>query len=227
MPPPTILRFEDIEKDLNDGKLLSNWTKSSIQGASYDLRVGTIFKNGKIVNEEHEERQRPFQIQPGEIISIFTLEEVNLPLDIAGVAFAMNKWSSEGLLVLNPGHIDPGYRGTLTVKALNLRKTPISISREQTIFTIVFHNIGNQTSHPYSGTVLSTHEKEKSFHAREQEIAPNSLGDLIKVMADLPFVTKEQVDRAICDHWMSRWTFGLLIVAALAATLAVILGLSY
>jgi deoxycytidine triphosphate deaminase len=224
-PVPAILRFEDIEEALNEGKLLTNWTRSSIQAASYDLRVGTIFKDGKIVNEEHEERQRPFLIQPGEIISIFTLEEVILPPNIAGVTFAINKWSSEGLLVLNPGHVDPGYRGPLTVKALNLRKTPISISREEPIFTIIFHNIGSHTSHPYPGAVLSRHEKERSFHAREQEIAPTSLGDLLKVMANLPFVTNEQMDRAIREHWISRWTFGLLIVAAIGAILAVIVGL--
>jgi deoxycytidine triphosphate deaminase len=225
MSAQMIMRFEDIEQMLKQGKLLTNYTESSIKAASYDLRVGTIFKNGKIVNEDHEERQRPFLIQPGEIVSIFTLEEVFLPPDIAGVAFAMNKWSSEGLLVLNPGHIDPGYRGPLTVTALNLRKTSISISREDPIFTIVFHYIGNHTGHPYPPPSLSRHEKERSFHARNQEIAPGSLGDLLKVMAGLPFVTKDQLDRAIREHWISRWTFILLLAAAIGAILAVIVTL--
>lgn len=226
MPPQTtILRFEDIEEMLNQGKLLTNWTKSSIQAASYDLRVGTIFKNGKIVNEEHEERQRPFLIQPGEIVSIFTLEEISLPSDVAGVAFAMNRLSSEGLLILNPGHIDPGYKGPLTVTALNLRKTTISISREQPIFTIIFQNIGNYTSHPFSESILNKHDKERSFHARNQEIASNSIGDLIKVMKEPPFVTKEQLDRAIRDHWTSKLTLVLLLTAAIGSVLAVIVAL--
>jgi deoxycytidine triphosphate deaminase len=221
----TILRFEDIESMLNENKLVTKWTKGSIQAASYDLRVGTIFKNGKIVNEEHEERLRPFQIQPGEIISIFTLEEIILPTNIAGVAFAMNKWSSEGLLVLNPGHIDPGYTGPLTVTALNLRKTPINISREDKIFTIIFYDIGSHTSHPYSAKVLNRNEKERSFHARNQEIAPKSLGDILKVMPDSPFITRDQLDKVIREHWVSKWSFILLLVAAIGAILAVIVTL--
>jgi len=221
----TILRFEDMEEMLNSGKLIKKWTKSSLKATSYDLRVGTIFKNGKIINENHEERQRPFLIQPGEIVSIFTLEEVFLPSDIAGVAFAMNKWSSEGLLVLNPGHVDPGYEGPLTVTAINLRKTSMSISREDPIFTIVFYNIGGPTSHPYRSTSLTRDEKERSFHARNQEIAPGSLAHLIKVMPGLPFITKDQMDRAIREHWMSKWTFILLLAAAIGSILAVIVTL--
>jgi deoxycytidine triphosphate deaminase len=221
----TILRFEDIESMLDERKLLTKWAKSSIQAASYDLRVGTIFKNGKIVNEDHEERLRPFQIQPGEIISIFTLEEIILPTNIAGVAFAMNKWSSEGLLVLNPGHIDPGYTGPLTVTALNLRKTPINISREDKIFTIMFYDIGSHTSHPYSASVVNRNEKERSFHARNQEIAPKSLGDLLKVMPDSPFITRDQLSTAIQEHWTVKFYNTMVLAAAVFAILAVIVSL--
>src|SRR5947208_2986327 len=123
----TILRYEDIDAAITGGELLVNAVNASIQPASYDLRVGTIFREGQIINADHPEHARQFSIQPGELVSIFTLEELKLPADIAGFAFAMNALSSQGLLVLNPGHVDPGYKGPLTVKAINLRKTPISI----------------------------------------------------------------------------------------------------
>jgi len=217
---PNILRYEDIEQELQNGRLLTNAVNGSIQPSSYDMRVGTIFKNGKLVNETHEERDRPFQIRPGELVSIFTMEEVRLPGSIAGVAFAMNKWSSEGLLVLNPGHIDPGYEGPLTVKALNLRKTPVNISRGEPIFTVMFFDIGPHTTHPYPRPQLNRQEKERSFHAREQEVAPKGLAELLSVSQDLPFMTADQVDKAIRQHWVSRWTFGLLVVAALGGLAA-------
>src|SRR6185295_5975951 len=110
------LRHEDIDAELKNGRLLKNACDSSIQPASYDLRVGTIFRDGKIINDGHEEEDRHFSIRPGEILSFFTLDELQLPDHIARLVFAMNRWSSEGLLVLNTGHIDPGYKGPVTVK---------------------------------------------------------------------------------------------------------------
>ncbi len=222
MPSPLILRYEDIEEALNKGQLITNAVNSSIQPASYDMRVGTIFRDGKIINDVHEERDRPFMIQPGEIVSIFTMEELKIPANIVGVAFAINKWSSEGFLVLNPGHIDPGYEGPLTVKAINLRKAPISISRGQPIFTVIFQEIGSSTTHPYPRPNQTRSERERSFHAREQEVGPASLADLLRAWKDSPFVTRDDVDKAIRSHWTSRWTFILLSVAAVASVIAAV-----
>jgi deoxycytidine triphosphate deaminase len=217
-----VLRYEDIESELNEGRLINNSVVSSIQPASYDLRVGTIFRDGKIINQEHEEKDRQFSIRPGEIVSFFTMEEVQLPSDIAGLVFAMNRWSSEGLLVLNSGHIDPGYKGPLIVKAINLRKTTISVSRGDPIFTIVFLRMKNHTTHAYT-KFEAVRSKERSFNAREQEIAPASLANLLTYSEDLPLVSEIQMDRAVRNHWMTRAAFGLTLVAAVAAVVGVAL----
>lgn len=217
----TILRYEDIEAAISHGELLVNAVQASIQSASYDLRVGTIFREGQIINADHPEHARQFSIQPGELVSIFTLEEVKLPADTAGFAFAMNALSSQGLLVLNPGHVDPGYQGPLTVKAINLRKTPISISRGLSIFTLVFFKVGAHTTHPYAKNQPDRSAKETTFHATELERMPNSLADLLRASKDLPLVASDQMDRAIRKHWMSRWTLVLTAVAATTGVIAI------
>jgi len=121
--------------------------------------------------------------------------------------------------VLNPGHVDPGYNGPLTVKALNLRKTPISISLGLPIFTIVFLRLSESTEHPYNKNQPDRDEKEAKFHATEQERTPTSLADLLRVSDDLPMVSGDAMDRAIRKHWMTRTT---LILAAIAAIFSVI-----
>jgi len=149
-PHVSILRHEDIEQELNHGRLINQHTAASIQPSSYDLRVGTVFRDGQIIKQDHQRAGEQFVIQPGEIVSLLTMEELHLPDDMIAIAFPMNKWSSEGLLVLNPGYVDPGFKGPLSVKIVNLRKTRISISRGQAIFTVSFFRIGGSTTHPYN-----------------------------------------------------------------------------
>jgi deoxycytidine triphosphate deaminase len=217
----TILRYEDIEAAIARRELLTNATHASIQSASYDLRVGTIFREGQIINANHPDHGSQFSIQPGELVSIFTLEEVKLPADTAAFAFAMNALSSQGLLVLNPGHVDPGYEGPLTVKAINLRKTPISISRESPIFTVVFFKVGAHTTHPYTRNQPDRRVKETEFHATELERMPNSIADLLRASKDLPTVSSEQMERAIRGYWLTWLTIVLAGVAAVTGVIAV------
>ncbi len=110
-PNILILRYEDIEEELRHGRLITEHTQSSIQASSYDLRVGTVFRDGQIVNKNHQRAGEQIVIQPGEILSLLTMEELQLPDSMIAIAFPMNKWSSEGLLVLNPGYVDPGFKG--------------------------------------------------------------------------------------------------------------------
>jgi deoxycytidine triphosphate deaminase len=100
--------------------------------------IGTIFREDQILRAEGGRANERIIIEPGEIVSVLTLEELNLPGDVAATAFAINSQSREGLMVLNPGHVDPGFRGPLSVKAINLRKVPLSIAGGDKIFTVIF-----------------------------------------------------------------------------------------
>jgi deoxycytidine triphosphate deaminase len=233
-----ILRYEDIEEEVRQGRLISHHVASSIEPSSYDLRVGTVFREGQIINEEHRLAGQQFVIEPGEIVSLLTLEELILPSDTIAIAFPMNKWSSEGLLVLNPGFVDPGYNGPLSVKIVNLRKTRISISRSQPIFTVSFFRIGAHTTHPYSRN-KSRREKEAEMNTRELEQSAGSISELLKsdpdrpyttehdverLLSEQPFMTSDQIDTAIRNHWMTRLTFVAAIVAAIAAMIPLLKG---
>ncbi len=144
-----ILSKQDIEAKIDSGELVLNAVKANLEACSYDLRIGTIFKNGQIINENHPDANRQFDIQPGEIINLFTWEEIKLSSKIMATVFARNAESSfKGLLVLNPGHIDPGFQGLITIKAINLGKDPLSIQRGQKILTIIFEEMPNVTTSP-------------------------------------------------------------------------------
>jgi deoxycytidine triphosphate deaminase len=219
-PPPIIgvLNKQDIEDEINNGQLILNASRDQIQPCSYDMRIGTIFRDGKIIKDSNAQ----IIVQPGEIISIFTLEELDLPKDIMATAFAINEQSSRGLLILNPGHVDPGFKGPLTVQALNLRKVPLALTQGGDIFTVIFQRLTHSTTSPY-GENIPRDKREREYNERNVELAPRSLSQLVVLGQDSPFPTRQEVKEIVLSHWMSWLTLILTFIAALTGILAVIL----
>jgi hypothetical protein len=152
---------------------------------------------------------------------MFTLEELELPSDMCATAFAMNEQSSRGLLVLNAGHVDPGYTGPLTVKALNLRKVPLALSRGDKIFTVTFERLPLATTQPYTRN-RSRDDLERQFNKTDVEVSPRSIAELVTTAPGAPFPTRLEVRELIRDHWASRWSLFLSFIAAVAAIVAAI-----
>lgn len=223
---PGIFAKQDIEEAIDRSELILNANKSNLQACSYDMRIGTIFKDGQIVNESRSQATTQFTVKPGEIISIFTLEEIHLPNNILATVFAINSQSSRGLLVLNPGHIDPGFKGPLTVKALNLRKAPLTISRGTRIFTIVFQGLPKHTTSSYNKNV-PREQREHDFNAIDVEVAARNLTELVILGKDSPYPTRQEVKGIVQGHWLIWLTVFLTFVAALTGVIAVILTIAF
>lgn len=219
-----VLAKQDIEQAIDNGSLIINASKINLQACSYDMRIGTLFRDGQIVNQFHPEAHQQVIVEPGEIVSLFTLEEVNLPPDIMATAFAINEMSSRGFLVLNPGHVDPGFKGCLTVKALNLRKVPLTISLGTPILTVVFQVLQHGTTSPYN-IISSRLERERDFNSRDVEQATKNLSELVSFGKDSIYPTKVEVREIIQQHWMSWLTLILTFIAALGSIIAVVLAL--
>lgn len=201
----------EIKSAIAEGRLIRGGVKERARGCSYDMAVGTIFWGGKIITRDAGGPPQQVVVPPGGIIGLFTIEELDLPDDVCATAFAMNVMSSRGFLVLNSGHIDPGFKGPLTVKALNIRKTDIAIHQDEPIFTIVFQKLSVPTT-PY-GVNKERCVREREFNARTVETAPRALSDLIAADRDGAFPSRGEIDSLIRKHWMSRWTTMLTILA--------------
>lgn len=222
-----ILLEQDIEAAMDRGELLTNASKQNLLACIYDLRIGTIFRNVQLINDMHPEANLQFLIQPGEIISIFTLEEVILSDDIMATFFVINAQSSRGLLVLNPGHIDPGFHGSLSVKALNVRKVPLALSRQAPIFTIIFEKLPKSTTSPYLGNIPRD-RREREYNEHDVEIAPRNMAELISFGKDSIYPTRQEVKEIVLQHWITWLILILTFVAALTGiiSLFLVIGLS-
>jgi len=176
---------------------------------------------------------------------------LHLPDDMEATGFAINSMSSEGFLVLNPGHIDPGFQGPLSVKAVNLQKAPISINRGDAVFTVIFERLPAATQSPYANNMPRT-QRENELNQEDLRTAARSLSELVtlgsnsayptrlevqRMVDHAPFVNESKVQEMI-DHspypneqrvkeiiggyWATRWTLGAAIFAAVFGIIAAI-----
>ena len=152
---------------------------------------------------------------------MLTAEKLSLPNDIAATAYAMNSQSSEGFLVLNPGHVDPGYEGPLEIKAVNLRKVPLALGIGDPIFTVIFQSLGQDTQGYDKNKSLD--DKIRAVRKKDVELTIKSMGDLVALNS--PFPTKEEVAEIITKHWASRAMFIFTLITMIAAVVAMVAGL--
>lgn len=172
-------------------KLLGdNYLIDNIKGASYDLRIGTIYIKNRILSISKSKNKllslkkfdkNIIKLLPSEIITILTLEEVHIPDYLCGTVFPINSKSSSGLLILNPGHIDPGFKGPISICAVNLSEETKYLTIGENIFTIIFDELTSKTE-PYSKNFVGTREEYeiKYYKERFSKLSP-SFFDLLKV----------------------------------------------
>lgn len=216
----SILSNVEIRNLSGTEPLIMDFEPNCLQPASYDMRVGSVFRDGQVIDAAHSKSSEQISLEPGEVITMTTLESLNMPPGIAGTAYAINAQSSEGLLVLNPGHVDPGYKGYLTVLAINMRRVPYVVSRKDKIFTIVFQRLDKDAVPAYSNKGGSREDKERDLNKKVVEKSVSSLSGLISIRA--PFTRPEDVDRLVSKHWATWATMGMSVVTVVASVVAAI-----
>jgi deoxycytidine triphosphate deaminase len=126
------------------------FVNKSIQSSSIDLSVDLIFKPGCIDKENENQNYSSFgeetaTIKAGETLVVQIRECFDFPKDVAGIIFPPNKLAKSGLIMTNPGHIDPGYRGKITVCLVNMGKKEVQINRITSIATLLIFKTDKQT----------------------------------------------------------------------------------
>lgn len=101
--------------------------------ASYDVRV-----------------DQDAELWPNENTLLSTLETVNIPTDLIVHVRDKSTWARRGLSFKNT-HIDPGFRGHITLEVVNHTTRPVKIIRCMPIVQLVFELLDEPTEQPYKG----------------------------------------------------------------------------
>ncbi len=144
-PPSTIIVGLDPNR-VTDSK------EDPVQPASVDLTIGGVFvpgtPEGKRGSAGHPKQF--LSLDPGETAVVETAQTCNLPADIGAIGFPPAAVSANGLLTTNPGHIDPGYHGTLSFTVINMGSEPYELRSGEDIVTLLIFRLSGDARSPYN-----------------------------------------------------------------------------
>lgn len=131
-----------------DRDALSNWQGSSsqIQPCSVDLYPRDFHTH----DGKRAEKHTSLALVAGGAVLIRTREELDLPDNIAGFVFTPTHLSLRGFFSPSIGHIDPGYKGPLTLVGINMGKDLLTLHDSMKVATIVLYKLNRSCSRDYS-----------------------------------------------------------------------------
>jgi len=120
-------------KEIQAASLIQDASVDMYQAASYNLRVGTIIlPDGK--------KEEAYQVQPLGMVKVVSLERLNLPKNVLGYATVKTGLSSDGILAINIGLVDPEYKGLLSSILINFSKNTYHLQRGDEFLRLTFHH---------------------------------------------------------------------------------------
>lgn len=153
MPDETLIG-EDLRLE---GKLfLEPYDESCVQGASYDLRVGSTVivahpkeAGGVKAYSLDAIPDSTIDIPPGNVAIVRSLEKLSLPNDIKG-RLSLRSFHATRYLGFHGGMIDPGYNGYLFFPIWNNSASPVKLEYGDSLITAEFVRLG-KSAEPYEG----------------------------------------------------------------------------
>lgn len=145
----------------------TNWNDkdSLVQPCSLDLHIGAVFQPGVKPGKDGSADKPKSQLvlKTGQTAIVTTKESIHLPADYAAYGFPPAHVSSKALLMTNPGHIDPGYSGTLQFTVINMGREDYVLRCRDLIVTLLIFKLDTRVDADYS--------------ARHQKLATSTMAD--------------------------------------------------
>jgi dCTP deaminase len=124
---------------------------TQIKGASLNLKIGKIYVPGKD-GDELGSVLKPlsvFSLKQGATVVLKTSQEIMLNARQTAIMFPPNHVSLKGLLMTNPGHVDPGFKGHLHVTVINMGSVPYELRVEDHVIRLMVFELDGDVPNPY------------------------------------------------------------------------------
>ncbi|NHW02554.1 dCTP deaminase [Stutzerimonas degradans] len=143
---PTQLLIENIP---------GNKVNEAIRGCSVDLHAGVIYKPGNkdgALGSASNPLKMGICLKEGETAVIQTVESFKLDSKHAAFVLPKSSVSIQGLLMTNPGHVEPGYVGPVHVTVINMGREPFSIKPGSKFLRAFIYELAEEVDSPYAAT---------------------------------------------------------------------------
>lgn len=163
-----ILGHSELKKLIKKGNLVTNLSEREMkdpEGCVFDLRLEKVFSLHGRAFLGIDERETPelkeeasfdskkrtsFVFNPGKYYLTKTIEEVNLPKNIAAVFKPRSTTFRSGLAV-RTGLANPGYHGPLFFSVINEGNVPVEVELGARYVSIYFQEVKGKPVHAYRG----------------------------------------------------------------------------
>lgn len=158
-----MLAESELNNELRSGKIFdltnANVSNFKVQPSSIDLTVKLIHVPG---NKKNKKIKKSHEIYPGETIILEINEVFSLSSEISGIVFPKNTLSKNGIIMTNPGHVDPGYKGILTLYLVNMSKETFNLRENDSVARLLLFKTSSVTTGYKGGIVTQVDEEQLS-----------------------------------------------------------------
>lgn len=142
-----------LDKGEDVGKILiCPFELESLGPTSYDLHIGSdhVFL-GRRLKQKHLDEGQKLTIEPGQAVTLVSLEYIGLPSNIAATVFSKVSWLERGLSQIST-YVHPGFYGHLTESLMNVSNKRVSLDYGSPFCQIIFNEVpGAKSNERYTG----------------------------------------------------------------------------
>lgn len=203
-----MLTDQEIRRSLGAGEMkLEPFSETSLQPASYDVRVGPHAFTSSSREKENVVERGLLVVDPGEFAVVESLETMEFGPQIAAQLGLRSEYARRGLLMLSGPQIDPGFRGGLVVRLVNLAPSPVVLKYQDPFLTVQFFRLNEPVANPYSGP----RQDQSGISAQDMQDLTQTegltLGGVVKTLSSLAADVK---DLRTSVRWLA-WAIPIIV----------------
>ena len=177
---------------------------SPLQAASVDLRIGRIFLPGAVLPASGSEAKPMFEyvMRSGQTAVVETLETLYLPDHIAAIGFPPSTVSFKGILMTNPGHVDPGFEGRLRFTLINMSRQDYVLRAGDAVVTLLLIELSGATQRRWGHMSAGNEAPPYTIQDNLDRLAP----DFVDVERRATLIAEQAVQQAeLHIKWRQVW----------------------
>lgn len=188
---------------------------SPVQACSLDLHVGKIYLPTTSTRSyafwrTQKSSMHAYQqhiLEPGHTAVIVTSETLRFPANLAAFGFPLSRVSFKGILMTNPGHVDPGYIGHMRFTIINMSKTPYVLRQGDPIVTLLLFELDKPSNMSWSNR-----------NAQAGTAPDPSIEDLARLSKQ--FLDIDNRARSVCEKLVKGAEFRIRVLTPVIAGVA-------
>src|SRR3990167_725678 len=171
----------DIEKEIRAKRIVIKPKPdfaTQMGACSVDFRLGKTFRvfeyssvpfvdlnktiPAELTREVRVKNNKPFVVQPGELVLASTLEWLELPNDIAGRMEGRSSLGRLGIIVHATASIfAPGWRGNAVLELSNIARMPVALYPGMRVCSLSFEEMTSNAETPYYKNKMAKYVNQK------------------------------------------------------------------